>query len=356
MLPNITIELRHKNDYTYESRILSPEKRDILQCEFKFKEDDSYYVRGTKYLEDDASRRDKHVEEGFIQRMGKHFYHLITNGKNDFKNYLRLNPELKAGYCLTLALDSKTIREKPQIKPPDDKEDTLLRKLTEALRERLKANPDGIERLSPGADLLWQIPWEYLHDGDDFLAISGRAYLTRKPIGLGEVSVIKSPQPLRLLVVVSSPNGVKELNSEREIGIIQEVLDQARRDGRLEIDYLEIATLGNIRSKVKHFQPHILHYTGHGGKLPFTNETYLAGEDDDGEEKPIFGDDLRRITQDSESLQLVVLSGCMTAQTHHHDALKGVATTLLQDSLPAVLAMQYSILDESGIEFCKEIL
>ena len=134
-----------------------------------------------------------------------------------------------------------------------------------------------------GADLLWQIPWEYMHDGDDFLAVSGRARLTRKPIGLGEVGAIKSPQPLRLLVVVSSPNGVAELNSEKEIGIIQQVLDPARLKGLLEIDYLEIATLSNIRSKVKHFQPHILHYTGHGGKVPLSNETYLACEDDDGE-------------------------------------------------------------------------
>jgi tetratricopeptide (TPR) repeat protein len=354
VLPNITIELRHKNDDTYESRIQSPEKRDILKCEFKFKEDDSYFVRGTKYLEEDAERRDKHIEEGFIQRMGKHFYDLITDGKNDLKNYLRHNQELRGGYCLTLALDSETIKEKPQIRPPDDKEDTLLIRLIEALHERLKANPDGIERLSKGADLLWHIPWEYLHDGDEFLALSGKAYLTRKPIGLGEVPGIKSPQPLRLLVVVSSPNRLPELNSEKEIGIIQEVLDNARRDGYLEIDYLEIATLSNLRSKIKHFQPHILHYTGHGGKVPFSNETYLACEDDDGELKPIFGDDLSRIAADSESLQLVVLSGCMTAQTHNQDALRGIGTSLLKGNLPAVLAMQYSILDESGIELARK--
>ena len=228
-----------------------------------------------------------------------------------------------------------------------DTEDTLIT----ALHERQKANPDGIERLSKGADLLWRIPWEYLHDGDDFLALSGKAYLTRKPIGLGELAAIKSPQPLRLLVVVSSPNGVPELNSEKEIGVIQEAIDSARLKGWLEIDYLETATLSNLRSKIKHFQPHILHYTGHGGKLPYSNETYLACEDDDGELKPIFGDDLRRITAGSDSLQLIVLSGCMTAQTHHQDALRGIGTALLQDSLPAVLAMQYSILDESGIEF-----
>ena len=354
MLPTITIELRHLRDDTYESRILDPQQQDILRCEFTFNENDPFFVRGTRYLEEDGQRKDEHVEPGFIQRMGRHFYDLITSGKDDFKNYLRLNKELRGGFCLTLALDSKTVKEKPQIKEPDNKGDTLLIRLIEALRERQKANPDGVERLSNHADLLWRIPWEYLHDGDEFLALSGKAYLTRKPIGLGELAAIKSPQPLRLLVVVSSPNGVPELNSEKEIGVIQEAIDSARRKDWLEIDYLETATLSNLRSKIKHFQPHILHYTGHGGKLPFSNETYLACEDDDGELKPIFGDDLRRITAGSESLQLIVLSGCMTAQTHHQDALKGIGTSLLQDSLPAVLAMQYSILDEFGIEFASK--
>ncbi|MCK4734529.1 MAG: hypothetical protein KAT65_18885, partial [Methanophagales archaeon] len=61
-------------------------------------------------------RKNEHVEPGFIQRMGKHFYDLITAGKDDFKNYLRLNNELRGGFCLTLALDSKTVKKKPQIK------------------------------------------------------------------------------------------------------------------------------------------------------------------------------------------------------------------------------------------------
>ena len=75
------------------------------------------------------------------------------------------------------------------------------------------------------------------------------------------------------------------LNTEKEIGVIQKAIDPARGKGWLEIDYLETVTLTNLRSKIKHFQPHILHYTGHGGKLPFSNETYLACEDDDGELK-----------------------------------------------------------------------
>ena len=116
MLPTITIELRHLKDDTYESRILSPHQQDILRCEFTFNESDPFFVRGTRYLEEDGQRKDEHIEPGFIQRVGKHFYDLITDGKDKFKDYLRLNKELKGGFCLTLALDSKTVKKKPQIK------------------------------------------------------------------------------------------------------------------------------------------------------------------------------------------------------------------------------------------------
>jgi len=339
LLPIITIELRHLKDDTYESRILSPQRQDILRCEFTLKEDDSFLAHCKKYLEEDCKRKDKDVDPGCIQRMGKHLYDLITNKRNDLKDYLRLNKEqLKRGFSLTFELDSKT---------------KATEKKGVVINEGATFELDSKTGTSPHSELLWHIPWEYLHDGDEFLSLSGRAHLSRKPIGLGEVQTIKSPMPLRLLVVVASPSGLRELNTEKEIGIIQELVDEPRRAGYLEVDYLEIATLSNIRSKVKHFKPHILHYTGHGGKQP-DNETYLACEDDDGNLKPIFGNDLRRITQDSESLQLVVLSGCMTAQTHHQDTFKGVATSLLQDSLPAVLGMQYSMLDKSGIEFAKK--
>lgn len=94
MLPTITIELRHLKDDAYESRILSPEQQDILHCEFTFSENDPFLARATGYLEEDGQRKDEHVETGFIQRMGNHFYDLITAGKDDFRNYLRLNNEL----------------------------------------------------------------------------------------------------------------------------------------------------------------------------------------------------------------------------------------------------------------------
>lgn len=353
MLPNVIIELRHLSKEKYESFFLGTRGQEILKCEFTFNEEDAFFVRGIKYLEDDAQRPNEHVEPGFIKRMGKHFYDLITNKNDAFKNYLSLNEELKKGFYLILALDSKYFKEKLQVKESDDS-DALQKRLKSVLQERIKANPEGIEQISKSANLLWQIPWEYLYDGDEFLALSSRIYISRKPIGLKEISTIKSPQPLRLLVVVSSPIELQELNSEMEITIIQEVLDTARRNGWLEIDFLETATLSNLRSKIKHFQPHVLHYTGHGGRLPITNETFLAFEGDDWKLKPLFGDDLKRITADCESLQLIVLSGCMTAQTHNQDAFRGIGTSLLQDNLPAVLAMQYSILDKSGVEFARK--
>jgi hypothetical protein len=167
MLPIVTIELEHKSDAVYKSRIVSHFNQDISRCEFTLAPEDSFLVRGKTYLETDVRRKDTDIDTGFIKRMGKHFYDLITGGQNDFKNYLRLNKELKAGFCLHLALDCTTIKEKYEIPEKKESGDTLLIKLLEILIKRLKEKTDGIDQLSPGADLLWQVPWEYLHDGED---------------------------------------------------------------------------------------------------------------------------------------------------------------------------------------------
>jgi tetratricopeptide (TPR) repeat protein len=156
-----------------------------------------------------------------------------------------------------------------------------------------------------------------------------------------------------LLVVAAGPAGEAELDSEAELAIIQQAVDKSRRMGHLDLDILEYASLDSLRERIKHFQPHILHYTGHGGKLPYLNETFLCLETEDGGLSPLFGDEFKNILAAAKELHLVVLSGCMTAQTHNSDALRGVGTGLLR-SIPALVAMQYSILDKSGIKFAEK--
>ena len=192
---------------------------------------------------------------------------------------------------------------------------------------------------------------------NDFLALTGRLLLSRMPHGLGKLDPAAAAPPLRILVVVSAPDDQRPLDTEEEIGAIQRALDEATRAGRVEVEYLDDATLPAIGEALRRFRPHVLHYTGHGYYDRAKAASFLALEDDDGctrfagiaDLRPLLRDDPDPSGPSGRSLRLALLSGCQTAQTSDVDAFAGVATGLLAEAVPAVLAMQYSILDQSGI-------
>jgi hypothetical protein len=200
---------------------------------------------------------------------------------------------------------------------------------------------------------LWRLPWEYLHDDAGFLALSGRFLLSRTPLGLGELTPEPVEPPLHILVVIAAPDDQRPLDTEEEIGVIQQALDDAMRAGRVEMDYADIATLPEIGDRLCHFRPHVLHYTGHGAYDRERQASFLALEDDDGCTKRAGIADLRPYLVDDPDLRLAVLSGCQTAQTSDLDAFAGIATGMLAVGVPAVLAMQSSILDPSAIELAR---
>ena len=136
------------------------------------------------------------------------------------------------------------------------------------------------------AAALWRLPWEYLHDDAGFLALGGRFLLSRWPYGLAELDPPPADLPLRILVVVSAPEDQRALDSEEEIGAIQQALDEAVREERVQVQYLDDATLEAIGEAVRDFQPHVLHYTGHGKYDDKQGRSYLALENEDGQTRP----------------------------------------------------------------------
>jgi tetratricopeptide (TPR) repeat protein len=203
--------------------------------------------------------------------------------------------------------------------------------------------------LHKNAAALWRLPWEYLNDGQDFLALHGRFLLSRLPYGLKKLDPPQVALPVRVLVVVAAPDDQVPLDTEEELGVIQAALDEAVREGCVQVEYLDDATLPAIGDALHRFRPHVWHYTGHGKYDAEAKRSFLALEDDDGRTRPAGIQELRPYLQGLPDLRLVVLSGCQTAQTSDVDAFRGVATGLLEADIPAVLAMQYSILDQSGI-------
>ena len=212
--------------------------------------------------------------------------------------------------------------------------------------------------LHSNAALLWRLPWEYIHDGEDFLALHGKFQLSRRPYELGELAREPVQLPLRLLVIISSPTDQAELNTEEEIGAIQEALDEAERAGQIRTLYLDDATLDAIGEALKSFKPHVIHYTGHGmfrddKERPQNSRSYLALEQENGRAQLAGIKELRPHLQQASDLRLTLLSGCQTAQTSDADAFSGVATGMLAANIPAVVAMQFSILDSSGIHLAR---
>jgi CHAT domain-containing protein len=58
--------------------------------------------------------------------------------------------------------------------------------------------------------------------------------------------------------------------------------------------------------------------------------------------------------QDHHSLRLVVLNACEGARISPEDPFSGVAQTLVRESIPAVIAMQFEITDDAAVAFAED--
>jgi tetratricopeptide (TPR) repeat protein len=308
--PEIRVTIEKVGEKQYLSHVETGDGHEIIAPHtFEYDPGLLVNIEAQQWLEADA-QRDSGEEPGWLAEYGQKLYGYLFGDGRELASYLRGWPEASDGWRLTLALH-------------------------------------------PNAVALWGLPWEYLHDGRRPLALSN-VWIQRVPRGMRPIEAQETPLPLRILVVVSSPLGVADLDTEKEIAVIQDALDPAVVEGQVELDFLESeVTLEALAAKVRDWPCHVIHYTGHGGRDSSTGETFLAMEDEEGKIVPATGAKLLRALRRARNLRLVVLSGCLTAQMAHRDALRGVATALLEGKIPAVLAMQYSVLDDSATKFAK---
>lgn len=222
---------------------------------------------------------------------------------------------------------------------------------------RAKHLQDGLQivlRLHSTASELWNVPYEYMHDGENFLAVDKQAWIIRNPMDsrLDEeaADVRDVPLPLRILVVLSDPEGVAPLNIDQEVRNILNALKSAEEKGLVIVDFVEEGSMYNIEIMMADYEYHILHYSGHGGMSP--EGSFLALEDQEGNVAPAFVRDLLPVIRKSKSLRMVVMNGCKTGQIDETQAMSGIATGLLQ-VVPAVAAMQFTIWDDSAQLFTK---
>src|SRR5206468_9636736 len=115
---------------------------------------------------------------------------------------------------------------------------------------------------------------------------------------------------------------------------------------------LERPTTAALESRLCTGQPvHVLHFIGHGGFSELRGEGVLVFEDEAGKGVPVGGPSLAYLLQDHPSLRLAVLNACNGARTSHENAFAGTAQAPVQHGVPAVIAMQSEVMDETACSF-----
>ena len=205
-----------------------------------------------------------------------------------------------------------------------------------------------------GAPELSQIPWEYLYDRPSFLSISTWTPIVRYLDIPKPRRPLKITLPLRILGVVSAPSDAGPIDVATEKAKLGQALAPLVASGWLAVDWLENASLRALQRQLRRADYHVFHYIGHGGYDHDADDGVLLFEDEHGCSKRITGVQLGTILKDEISLRLAVLNACEGGRSSVEDPFSGVATSLIEFEIPAVIGMQFEITDRSAIVFASE--
>ncbi len=226
----------------------------------------------------------------------------------------------------------------------------MIRGVDSGLRIKLQIDPTDSDVAA-----LASLPWELLYREEtrDYLNLSRSTPLVRYLNVQRPFAPLSFELPFRILVVMSSPEGVAPLNLEQERQLIEQ--SWARNNG-VEVDFLESpATTKRLSDKLSEKEYHVLHYMGHGDFDRSTGQGVLLLEDENNQPLALDGQTLGGvILQDVKSLRMVFLNACDTGKATKQagqDPFAGVATAMVMAGIPAVVAMQFPITDKAAVSF-----
>ena len=211
-------------------------------------------------------------------------------------------------------------------------------------------------RLRVNAPELNDLPWEYLYNPrqNQFLSWSVYTPIIRYLESPHPPEVLAIKPPLRILVMISSPSGYPPLEMEREWGQLKKALEPLEKRGLVKLRRVDDASLTALQRYLRQKEVHIFHFIGHGRYDTERRDGQLLFQDENGGGRPMSGQYLGAMLADHNPLRLVVLNACEGARTSNADPYAGVAQSLVQQGIPAVIAMQFPITDLAAITFGRE--
>ncbi len=230
--------------------------------------------------------------------------------------------------------------------------------------------------ISESAPEVAQLPWEFMAENGVYLGTQVKTLLIRQLLNLTygyTLKPLKVEGSPRVLVVI--PRGSK-LGTDREEANITQALTSAGLPFDASKDILKgKVPLQRVLDTLARGEHHILQFIGHGsfkeqvdGQLHGALRFNLPQEDVDEAEDEEWVTDIRLLNAftNYEWLKLVVLNACQSAVVaepqnaqaeekatalHTTRGFMGAAPAILRAGVPAVVAMQYRILDPVAVQF-----
>ena len=255
------------------------------------------------------------------------------------------------------------------------------------IRERFRAAYDqagtdgGVRlRLVIGDHVLKEWPWEYafydiVGEADSksmlgFLALNPRISIVRhEPLPHPHAKLTSASRDIteiRVALVTASPKGQSKLNIEKDLASMNEALKGFDVEGiRITLDpVLMNATPDDLSTKIPK-GTHIFHFAGHGlppsdasgGATQHEGSVLLIKDRKTKEEARMPASILASILQGA-GVRLAVLGTCYSGERQSGEGMKrypwdGVGSALVVREVPAVIAMQYEVNDESATAFTR---
>jgi len=225
-----------------------------------------------------------------------------------------------------------------------------------AVDEARRENTRVRLRIRLADPLLADLPWEFLYNPavNRFLALSVQTPLVRYMELPEVIQPVAVTPPIRVLVMISSPSDYPALDVEAEWKRLNESLADLISSGTIAIERLDDATLSVLQRRLRRAQYHIFHFIGHGEFDQTLQEGVLLLERDNRRGHRVGSQYLGMLLHDHDSLRLAILNACEGARSSRQDPFAGSAQCLVQQGIPAVIAMQFEIADDVASTFAHE--
>jgi CHAT domain len=205
--------------------------------------------------------------------------------------------------------------------------------------------------LSTDGPRVSEIPWEFAVDPqvqDDYLAL--RLSLARSPRVSEPVPPLHVDPPLRVLGVQARPHDLPQLDADQEREHIAAAFATVSSD-LVDVTWLPGDGWRDISNALSSRPWHVLHFVGHGGFNQELESGYLELSDERGQAMRVPATDIGRAVARCPQLRLVVINACESASTGTAGVFASTAAKLMNEGIPAVVAMQYEITDPAALAF-----